>query len=231
LTDQPAEFDAYSSSYDDEVNRSLAFTGLKVDYFTQVKAGYLIDLLHGHFGQTAGLDLVDVGCGVGNYHSLLGSRLRSLSGADLSAECLAVAEQRNPGVAYRQYDGGRLPFGDDQFDAAVTICVMHHVPPAQWPAFAAEMRRVVRPGGLVTVFEHNPLNPLTRRVVSNCDFDADAVLLTQRRVRQLLAGAGLQRVRSRAILSLPTMGAISRKLDLALGRLGLGAQYFATGEA
>lgn len=231
LTEQPAQFDAYSGSYDDAVNRSLAFTGLKVDYFTRVKADYLIDLLRGHFGDTRRLDLLDIGCGVGNYHPLIRDRLGSLAGADLSAECLATAAQRNPGVSYLPYDGERLPFDDDQFDAAMTICVMHHVPPERWPAFAAEMKRVVRPGGLAVVFEHNPLNPLTRRVVSNCDFDEDAVLLRRGETRKLLGDAGFASVKSRAILSVPSFGRISRGIDLALGHLGLGAQYFVKGVA
>ena len=226
-----SEFDAYAGSYDDAVNRSLAFLGAKVDYFTKVKAAYLLDLLGNHFGQTKGLNLLDVGCGVGNYHALVGGEIGTLSGTDLSAACLAEAATRNPGVSYQPYDGQRLPYADNQFDAAVTICVMHHVPPAQWPAFAAEMKRVVRPGGLATVFEHNPFNPLTRRVVNNCEFDADAVLLRPGQTRKLLAGAGFGKVRSRSILSIPSFGKVTRGLDLALGHMPLGAQYFATGVA
>jgi len=231
LTDQPSRFDAYAGSYDAAVNQSLAFLGLKVDYFTRVKAAYLIDLLERHFGDTRALDLLDVGCGVGNYHPLIGKSVGSLAGADVSAGCLEQAARRNPGVTYRHYDGGRLPFADGQFDAVTTICVMHHVPPAHWPAFAADMKRVVRPGGLAVVFEHNPLNPLTRRVVSNCEFDRDAVLLRQGKARALLEGAGFAQVRSRAILSIPSGGRVSRRLDLALGLIGLGAQYLVKGVA
>jgi len=196
-----------------------------------VKAAYLKDLLRQHHGEIGKLDVLDVGCGVGNYHALIGETVGSLSGCDLSAGCLDQARGRNPAVDYRHYDGGRLPFDDASFDAATTICVMHHVPPAQWPAFAAEMKRVLRPGGLAVVFEHNPLNPLTRRVVSNCEFDADAVLLRQGRTRDLLGGAGFRDIRSRAILSLPSVGPLSRRLDLMLGRLSLGAQYFVRGVA
>lgn len=230
MTEQsrPSQFDAYSGSYDDAVNRSLGFLG-KVDYFTRVKAGYLIDLLGEHFGDAGKVRLLDVGCGVGNVHPLLVGNVASLSGCDVSAGCLGEAEGRNPGVAYRHYDGDRLPFDDAVFDAAVTTCVMHHVPPLQWPAFAAELKRVVRPGGMAVVFEHNPLNPLTRRVVNNCEFDEDAVLLGQGKTRGLLAGAGFGQVSSRAILSVPSFGRWSRKLDRALGLLPFGAQYFAKG--
>jgi SAM-dependent methyltransferase len=221
-----SEFDAYAGSYDEAVNQSLAFLGVKVDYFTRVKAAYLLDLLRRHFGEIGKLDVLDVGCGIGNFHPLLTGHVGSICGADLSAECLAQAASRNPAARYSHYDGLRLPYADGQFDAVFTICVLHHVPPAQRPGFAAEMKRVLRPGGLAAVFEHNPLNPLTRRVVSNCPFDADAVLLGQGEARRLLAGAGLANARSRAILSIPSLGPLTRKLDHLLGRLALGAQYY-----
>lgn len=228
----PAQFDAYATGYADEVNKSLAFLGgVKVDYFTRVKAGTMLDLVSAHFGKSKGLDLLDVGCGVGQFHPLLAPHFASVTGIDMSAASVAEAAARNPQVRYDSYDGAALPYADASFDAAMTVCVMHHVPPAQWPAFAAELRRVVRPGGMVAVFEHNPVNPLTLRVVNNCEFDADAVLLRQRQVRDLLSGAGCRDVRSRAILSIPSTGPLTRRIDRALGVLGIGAQYFATGTA
>jgi SAM-dependent methyltransferase len=228
---QPAQFDAYAASYDEEVNRSLAFTGLKVDYFTRVKTAYLLDLLRQHFGELRGLHLLDVGCGIGNCHAELAPQVGSLSGVDISQASVDQAAARNGAVSYQSYDGATLPHANQGFDAVFTICVMHHVPPGQWAHFASEMKRVLKPGGMAIVFEHNPLNPLTRRVVSNCEFDEDAVLLRQAKVRNLLLGAGLKQVRSRAILSIPTKGPLTRRLDLALGRLGLGAQYLASGVA
>ena len=53
-------------------------------------------------------------------------------------------------------------------------CIMSR---RQLAGFVADMVRVTRPGGLVCVIEHNPLNPLTRLAVNRCPFDADAVLL------------------------------------------------------
>src|SRR5690349_19254380 len=91
LTEEPAQFDAYAGSYDDAVNQSLAFTGLQVDYFTRVKTSYLLQLLDSHFGGTGKLRLLDVGCGVGNYHMPIGQRVGALAGVDVSADCLAAA--------------------------------------------------------------------------------------------------------------------------------------------
>ncbi|WP_353227450.1 class I SAM-dependent methyltransferase [Novosphingobium sp.] len=225
----PAQFDAYAGTYADAVNRSIGFLGVKVDYFTRVKVDYVVDFLTAQFGDAGTVNLLDVGCGVGQSHALLAPRVESLTGTDVSAPCLDQAATAHPDNTYLPYDGTRLPWADAQFDAAMTTCVMHHVPPAQWASFAAEMARVVRPGGLVLVIEHNPLNPLTRRAVSTCAFDEDAVLLGQRRTRALLAGAGLVNVQSRAILSIPPIGPVTRAIDLALGHLSLGAQYIARG--
>lgn len=231
MTDQPAQFDAYAKSYADEINSSLAFIGLKVDYFTKVKAGFLLEALAAQFGDPAKVRLLDIGCGVGSSHPLIADKLGGLSGTDVSAASVAQAAATNDGVDYRPYDGHRLPYESGSFDAAMAICVIHHVPPAQWPSFAAEMKRILRPGGLALVFEHNPFNPLTRRAVSNCEFDADAVLLSQRKARALLGGAGLRDVTSRSILTVPSFGPRSRSLDRAFGRLPLGAQYLASGVA
>lgn len=224
-----AEFDAFAETYDSDVRHSLY--GLKPDYFTKVKAGFTIDLVDRHFGASAEVDALDIGCGIGNYHALLGRRFRTLTGTDVSRASLGRAAARNAGVDYRHYDGQRLPAPDQSFDVAFAICVMHHVPPRQWGSFAAEMKRVLKPGGLALVFEHNPANPLTRRIVDRCEFDRDAVLLGRRSTEQLLREAGLKHVRSRCILSVPSIGGRTRDIDLALGRLGLGAQYLATAEA
>ncbi|MEO6091837.1 MAG: class I SAM-dependent methyltransferase [Novosphingobium sp.] len=231
MTDQPAQFDAYAESYDDTVNRSIAFVGLRVDYFTRVKADYLLDILSRHLGDSRAIDLLDVGCGVANSHPLITKRLGSVSGTDVSAECLAEAARRNPAGDYRAYAGARLPYEDGQFGAAVATCVLHHVPPEQWRGFLAEMKRVVRPGGVTVIFEHNPLNPLARRAVSNCAFDADAVLLSRRRTRALMDEAGFRVAEARSILSIPVLGPRTRRIDRELGRLPLGAQYYVAGIA
>ena len=70
------------------------------------------------------------------------------------------------------------------FDVVFAMCVWHHIPPNQWTNFISELSRVLSQEGLLLVYEHNPLNPLTRRVVSRCAFDKDAVLLSLPRPRE-----------------------------------------------
>jgi SAM-dependent methyltransferase len=225
------EFDRYKETYSQTVNAALVVPGLDVDYFTRVKAGHLLDLAEASLGDPAKLSALDIGCGVGNYHEILQPKLRTLSGCDVSAESIAQARKRHPSVTYKSYDGSRLPYADGIFDLAFTICVMHHVPPAAWDNFVSEMRRVLRPGGLALVFEHNPYNPLTMRVVNRCPFDADAVLLKPRETKRLFEKAGFQELRVRSVLNLPSAGRVSRQIDRSLGILPTGAQYFLSARA
>jgi len=221
-----SEFDAYRNSYSDAVNGSIAFSGLKVDFFIRAKAQRLLDVLAEKVGQPRDLSILDVGCGVGTYHPLLVGSVGRISGVDPSAECIAEARTNNPGVDYKAYDGETIPYADATFDACFAICVMHHVPVPLWPRFASELRRVVRPGGAVILFEHNPYNPLTRRAVSNCPFDADAVLLSMKTAKEHLQQAGMTILEGRYILSVPSIDGMARRVDDALGSLPTGAQYY-----
>ncbi len=222
-------FDEYGNAYSDTVNQSVAFTGLKVDFFTRVKAIYLEEIASSHFGPGKTVDLLDVGCGTGNLHGLLPADRFSVSGADVSERSIEIARSRNPAVAYMPYDGSRLPYEAATFDMTLAICVVHHVPPDNWKSFFAEMHRVLRPNGLAVIIEHNPRNPLTMRAVNTCPFDEDAVLLKSAETCELLRGSGFRDVRSRYILSLPVFNRITRRMDEALSRVPLGAQYYAVG--
>jgi len=223
------EFDKYSENYSAAVNAAIGVPGLTVDFFTQVKGQHLVRVLERAFERTESLDILDLGCGVGNYHRLVQPHVGTLSGADVSADCIATARRLNPQVRYEAYDGQRLPYPDNSFDGAFTICVMHHVPPAGWPGFVREMFRVLRPGGIAAVYEHNPLNPLTRLVVNRCAFDRDAVLLWPSQVRALLGDAGFKDIDGRSILTVPPKTKLLAGIDDAFGRLPFGAQYFVTG--
>jgi ubiquinone/menaquinone biosynthesis C-methylase UbiE len=222
-------FNQYKENYTDAVNKAISFTGLKTEFFTRVKAEYILDVTAKMPGGVKSLEVLDIGCGVGNYHPLLASKFRSLSGVDVSSACIDTARMRNPSVLYKTYDGERLPYEDNAFDVAFTVCVMHHVPPKNWLNFTREMRRVVKPGGLALVFEHNPRNPLTMRAVNNCPFDADAILIQNETVEKLFADAGFSEIRSRFILSIPPLSSFMRHVDGVLSSLRLGAQYFVYG--
>src|SRR5690606_7777112 len=224
------EFDRYRHTYSDTVNQALIVPGMDVDYFTRVKAEMIVDFAKGLPNSLESLDLIDVGCGIGNYHPLLKGRFRRLVGVDVSFASISKAKENNPEIEYQVYDGLTLPYPDRSFDIAYAICVVHHVPVSVWPNFFSELYRILKPAGHALIFEHNPYNPLTLRVVSRCPFDADAVLVKPGEARRLLTGAGFARVSSRTFLSFPRFGIFSNGVDDLLGFLPFGAQYLAIGK-
>ena len=98
-------------------------------------------------------------------------------------------------LSFAHFDGAAIPYADGTFDVALASCVFHHIPHDEHVALLAEIRRVLAPAGRLFVFEHNPLNPLTRHAVNTCVFDEHAELVlapTMRsRVRERLRRGGV----------------------------------------
>jgi len=223
-------FDAYSESYESHVERSIGFLGRGHDFYTRAKADRLIEQLARRLGAPRTLRVLDVGCGIGETDRFLKDRLGALRGADVSAESVERARRDNPGIPYDVIDGTTFPYADDSFDAAFAACVFHHVPPDQRLRLMEEIRRVLRPGGLMILFEHNPWQPLTRLAVSRCEFDRDAELLRLRDAQRLFREAAYGVVEARYILYLPFR--VKGSLPSAWTRcFPFGAQYFVTGVA
>ncbi|HVT56363.1 MAG TPA: class I SAM-dependent methyltransferase [Xanthobacteraceae bacterium] len=223
-------FDRYDRSYGAVVQSSIDFSGLPHDFFLQAKADLMREKIAAHFGAKKP-DGLDVGCGVGSFHPYVRELFARFCGADISEKSIDEARARRADVEYTAYDGVSLPYPAGSFDFVSAICVMHHVPPVQWPAFMAELRRVARAGGLIAVIEHNPFNPLTRLAVNRCEFDRDAVLLRASKTESLMKQAGLSRAASDYFLFFPVKAEIALRTERGLRKLPLGAQYMTCGEA
>lgn len=222
-------FDQYDRSYGAVVQDSISFSGLKHDFFLQAKADLMREKIAAHFGARKP-DGLDVGCGIGAFHPYVRDQFSRYCGIDVSEKSIEQAKAARSDVEYAAHDGAQIPHVTRSFDFVSTICVMHHVPPAEWLAFMREMRRVTRPGGIVCVIEHNPWNPLTRIAVNRCEFDADAVLLRASKTEELMREAGMRNIASDYFLFLPFRAPFAQALERRIRWLPLGAQYMTCGE-
>lgn len=222
-------FDDYVNTYKDTVQDSIGFIGKDVDFFLEIKVHLLMELVEKFIGRLDSIDALDIGCGIGLVDKLIAGRLKSLTGVDIEEGVVQKAKINNPGIIYKTYDGSRLPFDDNIFDITFAINVMHHVHPGRWSNFTREMMRVLKPGGSAFVFEHNPVNPLTRRAVRDCEFDRDAVLLHNKKIRELFKESGLKIIDNSYIIFFPFKSGLFRIIEKTIKWLPLGAQQYVMG--
>src|SRR6185436_8965864 len=91
-------------------------------------------------------DVLELGCGAGML-ALLKRKGVTLTGVDLSSEC-ALAALRNGYDATSSARLTNLPFADASFDYVVSLDVLGHVEAEEKDAVLAEVKRVLRPGGV-----------------------------------------------------------------------------------
>jgi SAM-dependent methyltransferase len=218
--------DRYSETYRESIEEAISFSGAGLDFFTRAKAEALLELAGAQVGDPKRLGFLDLGCGPGETDRFLEGRVGRLAGVDVAPGMVQAARRRNPWAEYREYaTGDPIPYADGSFDVCFAICVFHHVERDLRIPLVAEMSRVCRPGGLIALFEHNPLNPLTRKAIRDCEFDEDAELLTRREASRLLDAAGLRRRHGRYVVFFTRDSPLLRGIERRLGWLPLGAQY------
>jgi len=181
----------------------------------QVIAGRTADV-HGAFFLPylqAGMDVLDCGCGPGSITVGLAAAVTpgSVTGIDLEESQLAMARETASGlslanVTFENADARNLPFEDGHFDAVFSHAMLEHLPDPM--PVLAEMRRVLRPGGLVaircidlggTIIAPNDDrlaagHEVWRKYRQHCGGDA----FMGRRLRTLLREAGLARTEGTA---------------------------------
>ncbi|HSZ15146.1 MAG TPA: class I SAM-dependent methyltransferase [Solirubrobacteraceae bacterium] len=118
-------------------------------------APWLADTLA--YRATAGLDVLDVGCGQGiDLIEYAGAGARA-TGIDLTPRHVELARRHLQAMALTatvvQGDAERLPFEDSSFDVVSSNGVLHHTP--DMGAALSEIHRVLRPGGTARIVVYN----------------------------------------------------------------------------
>ncbi|WP_323096735.1 class I SAM-dependent methyltransferase [Intrasporangium sp. YIM S08009] len=93
--------------------------------------------------------VLEVGCGAGRDGRILAAAGLGYTGVDLSRAAVELC--RAHGLAAQQASALDLPFDDDVFDAAWTMSTLMHLEGDDIVTALAEVRRVVRRGGLLEV--------------------------------------------------------------------------------
>ena len=223
-----AEFDRFADAYDQQHRDNVAVTGEGPEYFAEYKIRQLQAIVARE--RVAVSRICDFGSGIGNSIPFFRRYFpdSALTSSDVSERSLTLGKQRYPEAGTSVLiENNRIPSESDVFDIVFSACVFHHIPHEEHAMWLKELHRITRPGGLIAIFEHNPLNPLTVHAVNTCPFDENARLIFARDLAKRLAAAGWSSPRIQYNLFFPRALARLRPLEARLGWLPFGAQYVA----
>ncbi|TDP94784.1 methyltransferase family protein [Labedaea rhizosphaerae] len=101
-------------------------------------------------GLTAGQRVLDIGCGTGNLLRATATRRPDveLSGLDPDPKALARARRKVKKARLERGFAQELPYPDDSFDRVFSSLMLHHLDTKSKDEMLAEVRRVLRPGGV-----------------------------------------------------------------------------------
>jgi SAM-dependent methyltransferase len=224
---KPVDFDDYSKDYDQLLQAQVGFFSKSDAYFAQYKA----ELAKARIGRSV-QRLLEFGCGTGRNIGFLRAAFpgAEVIGSDVSQASLAHAKALQPEVDFFLEQVNATDTSDasplSDVDVIFVAGVFHHIPLEQRAGVARKLFQRLRPGGELMVFEHNPYNPVTRRIVSNCPYDADAVLLAPKQLRTLLADSGFSQAQQGYCLFIPPRLSALLWLEPYLSWLPLGGQFF-----
>lgn len=215
------DFDDYTKNYNQLLKEGTIFFSSSEEYFAKYKVDLVRKQVH-----TSANRILEFGCGIGRNIPFLQQAfpLAVIMGSDISGASLEIARRDNTGAEFFREDENVEP--TKLFDLIFVAGVFHHVPVAHRAGVAKTLFNRLSPGGQLFVFEHNPFNPITRRIVNNCPYDEDAVLLKPSELKRILNESGLTIERNAYCLFVPPRLSVLARMESLLGWLPLGGQYW-----
>lgn len=220
-------FDEFAQDYRSIHNKNIKISGADSDYFSEYK---IVELLQ-HESHFAPIKILDFGCGDGNSVVYLKKHFphSSVFGVDVSEKSILLAQSKKiSSTEFLHFNGSSLPFENNSFDVVFSSMVFHHIEHQLHLDIINEISRVLKPNGRFYNFEHNPLNPLTQKIVKECEFDKDARLLSPKYHKALITKSDLQLKEVRFTLFFPRHKLFNMLLPLEkrLSKFTFGAQYY-----
>lgn len=112
----------------------------------------LIDLKLSQF--IIGKSILEIGCGYGRVSKILCRWGRKVCGIDIVPWAINEAKSYCPEATFVSYDGKVIPYIDQSFDVVLTWTVLQHISPADIGQMIREIKRVLKPGGHIIMYEN-----------------------------------------------------------------------------
>jgi SAM-dependent methyltransferase len=218
---ETADFDLYAGHYDESINKALSLSGENRDYFALKRVEWLAARLT-QKGFRANV-IMDFGCGTGSASPLLSKVLaaKAYIGVDTSQGSLNVARKTQPGEFYEisQYNPA------EQVDLIYCNGVFHHIALDERRGAVDYLYRSLRAGGILALWENNPLNPVTRYMMSRIPFDRSAITLRASEAVRLAESGGFRLIETDHLFLFPRWLSVFRPIEPYFSGIPMGAQY------
>jgi SAM-dependent methyltransferase len=224
------EFDSFAASYGGLIENAIKFSGEKPDFFAEYKIAELRKLCKK--SGIAPRKILDFGSGTGSSIPWFRKYFpeASLICSDVSKQSLDLSLRIYQGrEEYLLIDRMGIPLLEQSVDIVFTACVFHHITNSERSFWFNELYRVLRQGGMLVIFEHNPVNPITLRIVRDCPLDINAELIKAADLKNGISDTGFKDIKVNYKLFFPKWLSVFRTLESWLVRVPLGAQYVLTG--
>ena len=214
------EFDFLSDNYDESLKNSFPTSLEEVNYFST----YKIKLVHDLTKNKKNINILDFGCGAGNSLNIFPKYFKSskLWGYDVSNEFIKKIKKKNKKVKLTT-NLKKIP--KKKFDLIFISNVLHHVDKKNHSKILSHCRTFLKDNGLLYIFEHNPINPLTSYVFNNSPIDQNAEMIPSKKLVMKALKAKLKILSLKYTLFFPKPLSFLRFLEKFLVWLPLGAQY------
>lgn len=223
MNESIGDFDEYAKSYDELLSGALGLFGNENSYYSFRKIELLSKLVDSPRPQR----ILDFGCGVGSviHHLFEFFPDAEIWGTDPSAASLEIAHRANPRM--HCVNEGDIP--GQYFDVVVISNVLHHIYESERVDQLQRISKCLVAGGKIAIFEHNRLNPITRRIVDRCEFDEGVELLSRRTCEEMMVSTGnFNDFHSGYFLFIPPFLKKVRDIERIFERVPLGAQFWLT---
>ena len=211
-------FDNFTSNYENTISKSFGVIDDNVSYYHEAKS----IIAKNEIGYNPN-KILDFGCGIGSMIKFLKKNFKDSKfyAYDESLKSLEHVKRNYPDVnCLDRFDTS------EKFDLIFVSNVVHHVKSKDRSNFFQKIYKLLDNNGYLLIYEHNPYNPITRKIVANCEFDVDAELIKKKDLIKLCNENNFQLHKSGYIHFFPSKLKFLFNLEKYLKWLFLGAQYF-----
>ena len=151
-----SEFDKFADEYYDLHQQNLGASGESPEFFAEYKIKDVFNLINSKSINVN--SILDFGAGTGTsvpYFQKYFPNV-SLTCLDVSEKSLEVGKNRYSNYAdFQSFNGELIPLPDNTYDLVFAACVFHHIPHSEHIRIMQEWLRVLKPGGIAIIYEHN----------------------------------------------------------------------------